>query len=98
MGRWCCSDACTAWRRRSMSCCKHRSTSWPPTAASRRRYRPRSCWHGCAQMQWTYWAHEAPVQELIAAGAAEIGARGVRELEALVAVSSPSGDLAGAEE
>ncbi|MBV9310060.1 MAG: M20/M25/M40 family metallo-hydrolase [Solirubrobacterales bacterium] len=35
---------------------------------------------------------------LIAAGAAEIAGRAERELEALVAVSSPSGDLAGAEE
>jgi glutamate carboxypeptidase len=35
---------------------------------------------------------------LIAAGAAEIGQRAERELEALVAISSPSGDLAGAEE
>jgi glutamate carboxypeptidase len=34
----------------------------------------------------------------IAAGAAEIAAHAERELEALVAVSSPSGDLAGAEE
>jgi glutamate carboxypeptidase len=35
---------------------------------------------------------------LIAAGAAEIAAHAERELEALVAISSPSGDLAGAEE
>ena len=35
---------------------------------------------------------------LIAAAAAEIAERAERELEALVAVSSPSGDLAGAEE
>jgi glutamate carboxypeptidase len=35
---------------------------------------------------------------MIAAGAAEIAARAEGELEALVAVSSPSGDLAGAEE
>ena len=34
----------------------------------------------------------------IAAGAAEIAGRAERELEALVGVSSPSGDLAGAEE
>ncbi len=34
----------------------------------------------------------------IASGAAEIAARAERELEALVAVSSPSGDLGGAEE
>jgi glutamate carboxypeptidase len=34
----------------------------------------------------------------IAAGAADIAAHAERELEALVAVSSPSGDLAGAEE
>jgi glutamate carboxypeptidase len=34
----------------------------------------------------------------IASGAAEIAARAERELEALVAVSSPSGDVAGAEE
>ena len=32
------------------------------------------------------------------AGAAEIARRAVRELEALVAVSSPSGDVHGAEE
>jgi glutamate carboxypeptidase len=35
---------------------------------------------------------------LVASGAAEIAAHAQRELEALVAVSSPSGDLAGAEE
>jgi glutamate carboxypeptidase len=35
---------------------------------------------------------------LIATGAAEIAARAERELEALVAISSPSGDLDGAEE
>ena len=35
---------------------------------------------------------------LIAEGAAEIAARAERELEALVAVSSPSGDIPGAEE
>jgi glutamate carboxypeptidase len=35
---------------------------------------------------------------LIAAAAAEIASRAERELQALVAVSSPSGDLAGAEE
>ncbi len=34
----------------------------------------------------------------VQAGAAEIGRRAVRELEALVAVSSPSGDVHGAEE
>ena len=34
----------------------------------------------------------------LAADAAEIAARAERELEALVAVSSPSGDVAGAEE
>src|SRR5690348_4847925 len=34
----------------------------------------------------------------VAEGADEIAARAERELEALVAVSSPSGDLAGAEE
>src|SRR5438105_823489 len=38
------------------------------------------------------------MEPLIASGAAEIGAHAERELEALVAVSSPSGDLAGAEE
>jgi glutamate carboxypeptidase len=38
------------------------------------------------------------VDELIATGAAEIAARAVRELEALVGVSSPSGDRGGAEE
>jgi glutamate carboxypeptidase len=38
------------------------------------------------------------VDPLIVTGAADIAARAVRELEALVAVSSPSGDLAGAEE
>jgi glutamate carboxypeptidase len=40
----------------------------------------------------------ADVDELIAETAARIAARAPRELEALVAVSSPSGDLAGAEE
>src|SRR5689334_22618878 len=35
---------------------------------------------------------------LIESGAAEIAARAARELEALVAVSSPSGDADGAEE
>ena len=34
----------------------------------------------------------------VKAGAAEIARRAVRELEALVAVSSPSGDVHGAEE
>ncbi len=38
------------------------------------------------------------VDDLIAQTAARIAARATRELEALVAVSSPSGDLAGAEE
>jgi glutamate carboxypeptidase len=38
------------------------------------------------------------VDELIAAGAEAIAARAERELEALVAISSPSGDLDGAEE
>jgi glutamate carboxypeptidase len=38
------------------------------------------------------------VQVLIEEGAREIAARAERELEALVSVSSPSGDLAGAEE
>jgi glutamate carboxypeptidase len=38
------------------------------------------------------------VDALIAAGAAEIAAHAERELEALVAVSTPSGDLEGAEE
>lgn len=38
------------------------------------------------------------MDELIITGAAAIAARAERELEALVAVSSPSGDLAGAEE
>jgi glutamate carboxypeptidase len=38
------------------------------------------------------------VDPLIEAGGAAIGARAERELEALVAISSPSGDLAGAEE
>jgi glutamate carboxypeptidase len=38
------------------------------------------------------------VDDLIAQSAARIAARATRELEALVAVSSPSGDLAGAEE
>jgi glutamate carboxypeptidase len=38
------------------------------------------------------------VDLLIATGAAEIAARAERDLEALVAVSSPSGDLHGAEE
>jgi glutamate carboxypeptidase len=38
------------------------------------------------------------MDELIASGAAEIAARAERELEALVAISSPSGDLDGAEE
>jgi glutamate carboxypeptidase len=38
------------------------------------------------------------VDELIEATAARMAARATRELEALVAVSSPSGDLAGAEE
>jgi glutamate carboxypeptidase len=38
------------------------------------------------------------VDELIAVAAAEIAARAPRELDALVAVSSPSGDVAGAEE
>ena len=38
------------------------------------------------------------MDDFIATGAAEIGARAERELEALVGVSSPSGDLDGAEE
>ncbi|HUO71388.1 MAG TPA: M20/M25/M40 family metallo-hydrolase [Solirubrobacteraceae bacterium] len=38
------------------------------------------------------------MDELIATGAAEIAAHAERELEALVAISSPSGDLEGAEE
>ena len=38
------------------------------------------------------------MDDLIAQSAARIAARATRELEALVAVSSPSGDLAGAEE
>jgi glutamate carboxypeptidase len=38
------------------------------------------------------------VDPLIGTGAAEIAARAQRELEALVAVSSPSGDIPGAEE
>lgn len=38
------------------------------------------------------------MDQLIAAGAEEIAAHAERELEALVAVSSPSGDLPGAEE
>jgi glutamate carboxypeptidase len=38
------------------------------------------------------------VEQLIATGAAEISAHAERELEALVAISSPSGDVAGAEE
>jgi glutamate carboxypeptidase len=38
------------------------------------------------------------MDKTVAAGANEIAARAERELEALVAVSSPSGDLAGAEE
>ena len=38
------------------------------------------------------------MDDVIAEGAAEIAARAERELEALVAVSSPSGDIAGAEE
>jgi glutamate carboxypeptidase len=38
------------------------------------------------------------MDELIAADAVEIAAHAERELEALVAVSSPSGDIAGAEE
>jgi glutamate carboxypeptidase len=38
------------------------------------------------------------MDQLIAARASEIAAHAERELEALVAVSSPSGDLAGAEE
>ena len=42
--------------------------------------------------------HEARVEDVIAQGAAEIAAHAERELEALVAVSSPSGDIAGAEE
>jgi hypothetical protein len=36
------------------------------------------------------------VDELIAAQAAKIAARAERELEALVAISSPSGDVDGA--
>jgi glutamate carboxypeptidase len=43
-------------------------------------------------------ANEDGVDALIAAGAAEIAAHAERELEALVAVSSPSGDIPGAEE
>ena len=38
------------------------------------------------------------MDDLIEATAARMAARATRELEALVAVSSPSGDLAGAEE
>ena len=38
------------------------------------------------------------MDELIAAGAAEIAAHAERELEALVSISSPSGDIEGAEE
>src|SRR5215217_8551011 len=39
-----------------------------------------------------------PMDPWVQAGAAEIARRAVRELEALVAVSSPSGDVHGAEE
>ena len=38
------------------------------------------------------------MDQFLADGAAEIAARATRELEALVAVSSPSGDVEGAEE
>jgi glutamate carboxypeptidase len=38
------------------------------------------------------------VEQFVAEGAAEIASRAERELEALVGVSSPSGDVAGAEE
>jgi len=43
--------------------------------------------------------HSGPsMDQTIVAGAAEIAARAERELEALVGVSTPSGDIAGAEE
>jgi glutamate carboxypeptidase len=45
-------------------------------------------------MEW----NSPPVDSLIANGAAEIATHAQRELEALVAVSSPSGDIEGAEE
>ncbi len=38
------------------------------------------------------------MDQFVADGAAEIASRAQRELEALVAVSSPSGDVDGAEE
>jgi glutamate carboxypeptidase len=49
-------------------------------------------------MQRTYCGREDDVDSLIASGAAEIAAHSERELAALVAVSTPSGDLEGAEE
>lgn len=42
--------------------------------------------------------HTTPVDEFVARAAQRIAGRAERELEALVAVSSPSGDLPGAEE
>ena len=41
---------------------------------------------------------ELPMDQTIVAGANEMAARAERELEALVGVSTPSGDIAGAEE
>ena len=43
-------------------------------------------------------ARRMPMDPFVADGAAEIASRAQRELEALVAVSSPSGDVEGAEE
>ena len=62
----------------------------PPRRASRRAQPLRAlCWR-ISDSRWTRIDRRA--------GRAEIAARAERELEALVAVSSPSGDIAGAEE
>src|SRR5579862_1172748 len=66
----------------------------PATSANadrRCRWRPTKCWRSRDR-------EATPMDQFVADGAAEIAARAVRELEALVAVSSPSGDVDGAEE
>src|SRR5579862_8504434 len=66
----------------------------PATSANadrRCRWRPTKCWRSRDR-------EATPMDQFVADGAAEIAARAQRELEALVAVSSPSGDVEGAEE
>src|SRR4051812_27021093 len=71
------------------------STTWPGRAASRRRAAISiSGSSGILRLTVPWRAMDTWVQ----AAGAEIGRRAARELEALVAVSSPSGDVHGAEE